>query len=140
MRLVNENHPKADAGQEQKTVWEMATHERVEMVAEFHAWLAKKRIETEKKLLNNERHVHEIAPFASTALRKVEASDNLPYVVLEFAGVTLESMRMRRDLDLLNVYYRQAAQEECTESLSIEANNEADMNRLWDWFTEDRGE
>ncbi len=116
--------------------WNDTANERAVMVAEFHAWLIKTRIDTEKNLMNCERYMHSIAPFAQAGLDGAATPDEVPMVVLEFADHALRVLDARRKLDLLNVYYRQAAYAENTESLTIEEGNEAEVNELWNWFTE----
>jgi hypothetical protein len=119
-------------------IWQDAQHEKAVMVAEFHAWLVKTRIETEKDLLNNERQLRETAPFAQAGLDDAETPQSVPIVVIEFAIKALREMELKRKLALLNVYYRQASYSECSESLTIEEGNEAEINELWTWFSEER--
>lgn len=117
-----------------------AVSERAIMVAQFHAWLVKTRIETEKNLLNTERFQNDLAPFARAALDKAATPADVSLVVSEFAVEVLCVMDLKRKLALLNVYYRQAAFAENTESLTIEAGNEAEVNELWTWFIEESNE
>jgi hypothetical protein len=117
-----------------------AVSERAVMVAEFHAWLVKTRIATERYALLNEANIREIGPFAQAGLANASTPRDVPFVVMEFAQQALNAMEFKRKLDLLNVYYRQASFAENTERLTIEPGNEAEVNQLWDWFIEERSE
>ena len=125
-----------------KNTWDKWAHhaesERAVMTAEFHAWLVKTRIETEAQLFNSKQHQRGIAPFAQAGLDEAGAPADLPLCVIEFAMITLEVMELRRKLDLLNVYYSQAANDRYESSLQVEKGNEAEVNILWDWFIQER--
>lgn len=121
-----------------ENAWQHAASERAVMVAEFHAWLVKTRIETEKELLNDERRQRELAPFAQAGLDLADTPQELPMVVVEFAHCSLKVLDFKRRLNLLNVYYRQAVQEENDTGLTVEEGNEAEINELWEWFVKER--
>jgi hypothetical protein len=118
--------------------WEGADSERAVMLVEFHAWLVKTRVKTEQSLLNAESQQRELAPFAQAGLDTADTPADVPLVVLEFASRALDVMRLRRRLDLLNVYYQQAFVPQCGTALLIERGNEAEVNALWEWFIEER--
>ncbi|HEY0073413.1 MAG TPA: hypothetical protein VGB77_04865 [Abditibacteriaceae bacterium] len=117
-----------------------ALNEQAVMIAEFHAWLVKTRIETEQRLIAAEQLMTETAPFARAGLEAAPTPREVPFVVTHFAHFALDVIERRRELNLLNVYYRQAARDENTESLHIEPGNEAEVMRLWEWFIAERND
>jgi hypothetical protein len=119
-----------------ENAWEVAEGERSVMVAEFHAWLVKTRVETERLFINADASQREIAPFAQAGLDLAATPADVPLCVLDFAARTLAAMELRRKLDLLNVYYRQALGG--SPILVMEKGNEAEVNQLWSMFIEER--
>lgn len=117
-----------------ESAWDEAEKERTLMVAKFHAWLVQSRIETEKRLLSSEAHQKSIAPFARAGMGSATTPASVPLVVLEFAEATLQVMDLKRKMALLDVYYRQAAHNETSDCLTMEAGNEAEVNELWEQF------
>ncbi len=115
-----------------------AEGERAVMVAEFHAWVVKTRINTEQRLLNIRRHMNEIEPFARAGMDNAQTPADVPHVVLEFASSALDVAAKERELALLNVYYGKAAQEHNDVCLTIEPGGEAEVNTLWEMFIEAR--
>jgi hypothetical protein len=127
-----------------RSTWETwpndADSERAVMCAEFHVWLVKTRIATERDLLSDEAHLKSIAPFASAGLEGAATPQDVPLCVLEFASSALQVMELKRKLDLCNVYYSQAVSDNPESYLNIEPGNEAEVNDLWAAFIKERGE
>jgi len=123
-----------------ETAWSNSDKERLVMVAEFHAWLIKTRVKTETRLYEQTNHLKGIAPFAQAGIDLAATPADVPLVVIEFATAALDVMETERQLNLLNVYYGQAASEQSQSKLRVEPGNEAEVNALWDWFIKERGE
>ncbi|RYX86606.1 hypothetical protein EON83_00040 [bacterium] len=117
-----------------------AIRERSVMVSEFHHWLVKTRIDVEQKLLNARRSMNDTAFFAEAGIAGASTPKEVPLCVIDFARDALRVIDLQRKLDLLNVYYRQAANEESDDSLTIEKGNEAEVGALWNWFIECRSQ
>ncbi len=115
-----------------------AEMERGVMVAEFHVWLIKTRYEVERHLMASEAHQRSIAPFADAGLEAAKTPRDIPVVVLEFASTALAVMKLKRKLDLCNVYYAQAASDQAETHLNIEPGNEGEVNELWRLFIKER--
>ena len=119
---------------------EHAESEQAVMVSEFHHWIVKTKAATEQRLLTADNQRRAKAPIARAGMEKAATPREVPMCVLQFTLLALEVLELERKIKLLNVYYRQAANEESDTELIIEEGNEAEVNELWNWFIECRNE
>ncbi len=121
-------------------VYDNAESERIVMLGEFRVWLVKTRIEVERRLLVAERRQKEIAPLAAASMHEVETPQDVGACVIEFAQASIDVLQFKRQLKLLNTFYRQAASNEFDSSFPVEDDNESEFNELWAWFIQERAE
>lgn len=130
---------------ETKASWdkwgERAFSERCIMMAEFHQWVVKTRIELEQDIITSERFITDIEQFARAGFEGAASPADVPLVVLEFAASSLNLLEKKRNMALLDLYYKSNGNwGGHQEHLQVNPGDEAEINDLWEWFLRDREE
>jgi hypothetical protein len=140
MGLVGQSR-KADNKSSWEKWGENAESERIAMMGEFHVWAVAARQKIEARIITAEHHSAAVEPFARAGMHSAATPADVPLCVLEFADTALRLMEYRRQMEMLNAYYKQGAHWGAgQEHLTVEGHNSAAINALWDWFLEDQEE